>query len=162
MGPLQALITLPLARFKVAGASMEPALAPGDHVIALRLGGRPLQRGEIVVAVDPTTAAYTLKRIIGLPGERVELSEGGVFINGRRLNEPYAARQDIAPAERGGGWRTPDGHYFLMGDNRPASVDSRQEGPVPAARVAGRVWLRYFPWRTRGRVHSAESAPWLH
>jgi len=79
----------------------------------------------------------SVKRVIGLPGERVEDRSGVLFINGKRLNEPY-----MKPGRRdhySGAWRVPAGKYFLVGDNRQESCDSRYWGPVPQDLIIGKV-----------------------
>jgi signal peptidase I len=150
--------------YRVPSSSMEPTLncarpALGcearfsDRVLACRICYRfaAPRRGEIVVFNTPPLAAARcgmggtyVKRLIGLPGDLWEERNGYIFINGRRLDEPYikAARRDsrtiaaitIAP-----------GHYFMMGDNRNSSCDSRMWGTVPRANLIGKVIATYWP-----------------
>jgi len=104
-----------------------------------------LRRGEIIIFETPKAAAGAacntsgkfIKRVIGLPGETVSERRGIVYVGGSRLAEPY-----LQPARRdhnSGTWKVPRGHYFLMGDNRRESCDSRVFGPVPFSTVIGRV-----------------------
>jgi signal peptidase I len=152
--------------FRIPSASMEPTLncaRPGtgclgrfnDRVIVNRLAyryGQP-KRGQIVVFKAPSAASKCapgdagstfVKRLIGLPGERVSERHGYVYVDGRRLNEPYvdsALRDD----ETGTWPRNPPGHYFFLGDNRADSCDSRTWGTVPRSSLIGPVLLTYWP-----------------
>jgi signal peptidase I len=154
--------------YRIPSSSMEATLhcarpAPGcesrfsDRVLANRFiyRFRDPQRGEVVVFNTPPKARAEcgaggtfVKRIIGLPGETVQirLRRGAafVYIDGRRLEEPYIEhdRRDIGPAER---FRVPAGHYFVMGDNRSQSCDSRVWGSVPSDNLIGPVFMTYWP-----------------
>ena len=124
-----------------------------DRVIANRLIYRfhAPERGDIIVFKAPAKVAAAcnaegtfVKRIVGLPHERVSMQNGFVFINGDRLDEPY-----LGPAHRGsasGKWpRSPQDGYFVLGDNRAMSCDSRRWGIVPRENIIGRVDFRYWP-----------------
>ena len=110
------------------------------------------KRGQIVVFEAPNAAARAceaggtfVKRLIGLPGEVVSERDGFVYINGRRLEEPYIkpGRRDHEPPRT---WpRVPAGDYFFMGDNRSQSCDSRVWGPVPRKNLIGEVFFVYWP-----------------
>jgi signal peptidase I len=150
--------------YRIPSASMEPTLrcarpAAGcdasfsDRVIANRLAYRfhDPHRGDIVVFDAPDAAERRcseggtfIKRIIGLPGEVVSERAGVVSIDGKRLDEPY-----VDPHRRDSSTRTwpriPEGEYFVMGDNRAASCDSREWGPVPRKNLVGPVLLTYWP-----------------
>ncbi len=152
--------------YRIPSSSMEPTLhcaKPGswclgsfnDRVIANRLAyrfGDP-KRGDIVVFTAPKTAgecapgdggATFVKRLVGLPGEQVSERNGYVFVDGKRLHEPY-----IDPALRDhttASWpRIAAGHYFFMGDDRAHSCDSRTWGTVPRSSLIGPVILTYWP-----------------
>jgi signal peptidase I len=150
--------------YRIPSSSMEPTLhcaRPGsecearfsDRVLACRFCFRfwPPKRGEIIVFHTPPLAARVcgaggtfVKRLIGLPGETWEERAGYVYINGKRLNEPYirASRRDtrtVAPL------KIAPGHYFMMGDNRVSSCDSRSWGTVPHANLIGKVFATYWP-----------------
>ena len=154
--------------YRIPSSSMEPTLhcarpAPGcearfsDRVLANRFiyHFRDPARGDVIVFKTPPAAKAKcgaggtfVKRIIGLPGERVQmrLRRGAayVYVNGKRLDEPYIEknRRDIGPADS---YRVPLGHYFVMGDNRAQSCDSRVWGSVPADNVIGKVFMTYWP-----------------
>ena len=150
--------------YRIPSASMEPTLqcarpAAGcdgtfsDRVIANRLAYRfhDPHRGDIVVFDAPARAAQQcteggtfVKRIIGLPGEVVSERNGDVYIDGKQLKEPYvdSRRRDAMTRT----WpRIPSGRYFVMGDNRAASCDSRTWGTVPRKNLIGPVLLTYWP-----------------
>lgn len=150
--------------YRIPSSSMEPRLhcaKPGngclanysDRVLANRFvyHFRDPKRGEIVVFQTPPEAAQRcgaggtfVKRIIGLPGDSWEERDGRIFINGRRLEEPYIddTRRDgqTYPARK-----IPQGQYFMMGDNRAQSCDSRIWGTVPRANLIGQVFATYWP-----------------
>jgi signal peptidase I len=154
--------------YRIPSSSMEPTLhcarpANGcearfsDRVLANRLlyHFRDPERGEIVVFKTPPAAQTRcgaggtfVKRLIGLPGERVELrTERGfsfVYIDGRKLSEPYLqqARRDSRGPET---FTVPEGQYFMMGDNRSQSCDSREWGSVPRENLIGKVFATYWP-----------------
>jgi len=155
--------------FRVSGSSMEPSLHNREYLLVnkavyfraswlrpFRERGylfHPPRRGEIVILVPPRFGSGDyVKRVIGLPGEIVEIKNGKVFINGRPLEEPYIKeppRYVMPPTF------IPPGHYFVLGDNRNASTDShnwRLIGPIPEENIIGKAWLSYWPPRHWGRV----------
>ena len=145
--------------FREPTSSMEPTLhcakpGPGclggadDKFAVLKIGG--WGRGDVVVFNTPPAAAARcqvagkfVKRVIGLPGETVRERNGLVSVDGRRLSEPYL--RVGARDHESGTWRVPAGSYFLLGDNRAGSCDSRAFGPVPKRDIVGRVVLVYWP-----------------
>jgi signal peptidase I len=155
--------------YRIPSASMEPTLhcAGIEDGCTARFSDRVLanrfiyhfvdpDRGDIVVFETPQRAQRQceasgtfVKRIVALPGETWEMRDGAVFIDGRRLEEPYLARDgrdsDVEPPQR-----IPDDHYFVMGDNRGSSCDSRVWGPLPRASLIGKVFAVYFPPRRIG------------
>jgi signal peptidase I len=125
-------------RFEVRGASMRPTLQPGDWLLAVRASS--VRRGDIVVVAHPERGFEIVKRVVGLPGERVETDGGSVRVDGRPLREPYAGGRGAA-----GAWDVGSGSVVLLGDDRSVSSDSRSFGPVPVHAIAGRAVLRYWP-----------------
>jgi signal peptidase I len=130
---------------RVQGAGMAPTLNDGDRILIGKRVGH-LRRGDIVIFYYPkdTSKSY-IKRIVGSPGELLELRGGKTFINGSPLDEPYLEPKlnqvevDVGPVA------IPEQHYFVMGDNRDNSSDSRFWGTVPQSHVYGKVIWRYWP-----------------
>lgn len=136
-----------LQPFYVKGASMEPNYEDHEYLLIdeLSFRFREPQRGEVVVFKYPNdTSQYFIKRVIGLPGDGVDVREDGVFVNGKKLDESgyLAADLPIGPTASA---IVPSGSYFLMGDNRPASLDSRIFGPVQRDFIVGKTWIRAWP-----------------
>jgi len=149
--------------FFVKGQSMEPTFADGDYLvvdeISFRL--RPPVRGEVIVFKFPQDPSqYYIKRIIGLPGETVYISANRVRIvnsdnpNGFYLDESYLGKNQRT--EGNIKIRVGADEYFVLGDNRLASYDSRRWGLVPKSDIVGRVWLRAWPFKN-GEVFTAPS-----
>ncbi len=126
--------------YQIPAASMSPALIPGDRVIVATRGTRP-RRGEIWTIAGPNSTTL-IKRVIGLPGETIEVRGGQTLIDGRPLPEPYPAAPmtTATPPIRLG----PE-QYFLMGDSRKTSLDSRAWGPLHESKFIGRAEQRYWP-----------------
>ena len=130
---------------KVEGIAMAPILNNGDRIfISKRVG--TIKRGDIIVFYYPEdTSKSFIKRVVGLPGELIELRDGQTLINGSPLDEPYVDRRlnqfsiDLEPV------RIPEQNYFVMGDNRDASSDSRLWGTLPKSYIYGEVIGRYWP-----------------
>lgn len=138
--------------FWIPSGSMVPTLEPGDRVLVCKFWYRFFEpkRGQIVVFRFPyDTSKDFIKRVVGLPGDVVEISDGVVFLNGKRLDEPYVFHRDryqMSPV------RVPEGSYFVMGDNRPNSQDSRFWGFVPKNLILGPAFFRYWPLTRLGLV----------
>jgi signal peptidase I len=124
-------------RVIVAGRSMVPTLTPGDRLLAVR--PRQLRRGDVVVVRIPGHSETAVKRILGLPGERVEIADGLVraVVRGPRAGEP-------GPGEPGT-WTLGADEYLVVGDNREESTDVRAFGPLRREDVLGKVVFRYRP-----------------
>ena len=150
--------------FEVEQRSMLPTIAEHEYVLIDKISPRfdDYHRGDIVVFQPPDGFSQGdvpfIKRVIGLPGDTVSLENGRVFVavagdSPVRLDEPYVVRGvdgAAAPtlpkdAEATTSWTIPAGTYFVMGDNRPDSQDSRFFGPIDRDLIVGRAWLRYFP-----------------
>jgi signal peptidase I len=128
----------------VHGTSMEPNLHTDQRLIVEKVSYKlhPPRRGDIVVIAVDTTDVPLIKRVIGLPGEAVQIRDNRVYVNGVMLQETYL--DDIAQRNYGP-FEVPPGHVFVMGDNRNASNDSRAFGAVPFEHILGRAWLSYWP-----------------
>ncbi len=159
---IQAFLVKP---YRIPSASMEDTLLIGDRVLVDRISWRFSQpeRGDIVVFHPPFDGPVLIKRIIGLPGDEIALSDGYVSINGKRLDEPYVRRIDglqepSEPFSNGLPWslqepyKVPADSYFVMGDNRTDSGDSREFGPVKREQFVGHAFAKYWP---PGRIGSA-------
>ena len=140
-------------RFRVTNYSMLPTLSPGDRVLVDELAyrWRAPRRGEIVVFKNPERAgAEGIKRVVGLPGERIVLRAGELYVDGRPQAEPYldGSSSDCQTHE----WLLGEDEYLLLGDNRAASRDSRHFGPVRRGLLRGPALYRYAPAAVRGRA----------
>jgi signal peptidase I len=136
----------------VRGSSMAPGIQDGDRILvepwSYLLG--PIERGDVVVLrYPPNPEIDYIKRIIGLPGDHVTLIHGEVWVNEERLEEPYVESVDPMAALS---TVVEPGKYFVLGDNRPRSSDSREFGFVPEENVRGRVDLRLWPLGRAGLI----------
>lgn len=144
---------------KVSGSSMDPTFHSGDYIITNKIGYRinNPQRGQVIVFANPRdTSQDFIKRIIGLPGESVKVANGHVYINEKLLNEPYLAKGITTNPgqflQEGVDVLVPEGNYIAMGDNRPASSDSRDWGFLTKGEIIGQVTLRYWPVTSAGVI----------
>jgi len=164
--------TLLIQAFKIPTSSMEDTLLINDHIIANKfiygttipfrkdkiLRFEKPKRGDVVIfryPVDPKL--MFIKRCIGLPGDTIEIKDKVVYVNSQKLEEKYVYHKDIrtfpamyAPRDNYGPIKVPEGHYFVMGDNRDYSSDSRFWGFLPDEFLRGKAWIVYWPpnrWR---------------
>jgi len=131
---------------RVSSESMATTYDKGDVLLVDKLAthtGSP-GRGDVVAFVSPQDGALTLKRVVGVAGDRVAVLDGFLVVNGARVREPFVdhASQDGIYF---GTVTVPPHAVFVMGDNRANSIDSRQYGPVPLVAISGRVRLRLWP-----------------
>jgi signal peptidase I len=157
------LRTFVVATYSIPSGSMEPTLQIGDRIVVDKLSYHlhAVGRGDIVVFSTPRNencagppVADLVKRIIGLPGEVISLQDGRVYINGQFLPEPWlpAADRDATfagpstqPYALHHPYKIPQGHVYVMGDNRPESCDSRYWGTISESTIVGKVDLRIWP-----------------
>jgi signal peptidase I len=149
------------ARVLVEGFSMRPTLDNGEYVLVNKMAYRSSlpEYGDIVVfhfPVDPDQDF--IKRVIGLPGDEIAISDGKVVVNGFSLTEPYIAASPLYA----GKWTVPAGHIFVLGDNRNNSSDSHSWGPVPMENVVGKAIVVYWPppdWQLIKHIQIVISTP---
>lgn len=143
---LAQLIMVSVAQaFQVEQYSMEPTLLPHDRVLVSKFIYRLREpaRGDVIVLRYPRNPERNyIKRVIGLPGETVEIHDGKVFINGMVLDEPYIK---LPPRYTYRARQVPPGQYFVLGDNRPNSSDSHVGWFVPADNIIGKAVIVYWP-----------------
>ena len=175
---IQAFLVKP---FRIPSESMVPTLAVGQRVLVDRVSERfgDPDRGDVMVFKPPRGAddnvcgvepppegqpcprptkerseTNFIKRVVGLPGERLMVKDNRVYINGRRQDEPFLNEgtpcDQLCNLERE--ITIPKGHYFMMGDNRGASADSREWGPVPKRWMIGKAFVTYWPPGKIGRL----------
>ena len=127
---------------------MLPSFRDGDWIVASRFPAddKRAVRGDTLVFTDANSpSGYSFKRVVGLPGEELALSEGMLFIDGERLVEHYLRGLPAYAGLEEASWRLGADEFFVMGDNRAHSTDSRAYGPVQRNRLAGRARLRVWP-----------------
>ena len=139
------LVLLFLAQsYTVSGSSMQPGLTDGQRVLVNKFAylRKSPQRGDVIVFHNPQNSSEDLiKRVIGLPGDQINVMDGQVMVNGRALDEPYIA----ALPRYSGQWTVPQGELFVLGDNRNDSSDSHAWGSLPVENVIGKAVLIYWP-----------------
>lgn len=131
--------------YEIKGKSMQPTFDDGQRVVVLK-SFYDLARDDIIVFTSIEDPSKDLiKRIVGLPGDEIEITRGQVYINGKIHDEPYTRH---SAEERNETWRPKikPGHYYVLGDNRPDSHDSRKFDSIPAANIKGKVVARWWPF----------------
>ena len=167
------LLQTTVRNFKVDGSSMDPTLEDGQYLLVNRLvylrvemdrlakivpfwqadegtsrhAIHAPERGEIIVFEFPDSNINNarkdfVKRVVGLPGETIRMHDGVVFVNEKELDEPYLPEKDHSNASE---FTLGEGEYYVLGDNRAHSNDSRAWGAVPDANLRGKVWMVYWP-----------------
>ena len=167
------LLQVTVRNFKVDGSSMDPTLEDGQYLLVNRLVYLRVEldrlakivpfwkagegssrhaihapkRGEVIVFEFPDSNPNNprkdfVKRVVGLPGETMRMFDGKVFVNEEVLNEPYLSHRDHSSASK---VTLGEGEYYVLGDNRTHSNDSRSWGAVPEANIRGKVWMVYWP-----------------
>ncbi len=157
---IYALVNLATARFIVDGPSMEPNFATGQFVLVSRVNyliGEP-QRGDVVVFKYPGNPQEDyIKRVIGTPGDTVEIRDAKVYVNGGLLDEPYINEPCLPRMCQDNAWELGATQYFVMGDNRNHSSDSRAFGAVERDLIIGEALIRYWPPQDWGIVRAYNS-----
>ncbi|MDR3598260.1 signal peptidase I [Clostridium sp.] len=131
--------------------SMVPTLNVKDKFVVTKVYNKEnLKEGDIIVFHSNEFNERLVKRLIGLPGDKIEIKDGIVFRNGEKINEDYVKNKDTF----NGTYEVPQGEYFFLGDNRPVSADSRRwKNPyVNASDIEGKVQFRYYPLKDFGSV----------
>ncbi len=140
------------ARIRVDGYSMEPNLKDGEFVLVNKLAykfGEP-QIGDVIVFHFPRDPDEEyIKRVVGLPGDSIEVARGVVYVNGSPLVEPYIVDRPNYQTQ----WQVPEGHLFVLGDNRNNSSDSHRWGPVAMEYVVGKAVFVYWPPQEWGAIN---------
>ena len=148
------LIAFVAQAFRVQGTSMEPLLLDGERIVVNKFIYRfqPIERGDVVVFWYPRDPSVSfIKRVVGLPGDQVELREGRLLVNGMPVREEYLPESfrdgdDFPPTE------VRKGYYFVLGDHRRSSNDSRSWGEVPEKYIYGRAVFRFWPLDRLGPI----------
>jgi signal peptidase I len=151
---------------RVEGQSMMPKLHDQDRIFVNKfiyplrewIGDKePIKRGDIVVLLYPDDPSKSyIKRVVGLPGEEVNVENGKLYINGMQIDEPYLDTEYISSDSMPGSVHVKEHHYFVMGDNRRNSSDSRYWGLVPEKYIYGKAIFRYYPFTPIERVGAIE------
>ena len=140
---------------KVEGGSMEPGLEDQERIFINKLAYRleAIDRGDVIVFRYPhDTRKNFIKRVIGLPGDRVRVADGHVYLNGHLLRELYVP-EEYLDSGSSPEIRVPADSYFVLGDHRSMSNDSRNFGPVPRSYIYGKAVFGYWPMEKMGVVH---------
>jgi len=146
---------------QVKGASMEPTFLSGEYIFTSKITYkfRPMQKGDVVIFKSPKNPDIEyIKRVMGLPGDKVLVQNSEVYINGQQISENYiSAKTNLWEGgflKEGVTVTIPDGFIFVMGDNRPRSSDSREFGPININSIIGQVFYRYFPSNKIGPINN--------
>ena len=148
------LITFVAQAFRVQGTSMEPLLRDGDRIVVNKFVYRfqSIETGDVVVFWYPREPSVSfIKRVVGRPGDLVEIRAGRLFVNGTWMPEPYLA-EGFHDTDSYVPTRVRPGHYFVLGDHRRSSNDSRSWGQVPEKYIYGQAIFRFWPLRDMGPI----------
>ncbi len=146
------IATLALPVLQVSGSSMEPTLSDGDVIVLFK--SDTFETGELVGFYYQNK--LLLKRVIAGPGDVVDLDDAGnVFVNGTLLDEPYVTEKALGESDRDYPYQVPENRYFVMGDNRTTSIDSRSSaiGCIETDQIVGKVVLRVWPLKRISLIH---------
>ena len=146
------IIRIGIQNYRIEGASMEPNFHNGEYLIVNKLAYRlgEYERGDVIVFKYPNDPSKDyIKRVIGLPGDTVEIRGGELFVNDKQIEEPYKHMPNVRDEPP---TVVDAGHLYVMGDNRPASSDTRSWGQLGQNFVIGQAWLAIYPFDTAGLV----------
>ena len=145
---------------KISGVSMSPNYPDSEYLLTEKVSyyKNSPKRGDVVVFTPPVSTDDYIKRIIGLPGENVSIKDGKIYINSELLKEDYLVNdvytQSGSFLQEGQSYKVADGEFFVMGDNRAHSYDSRSFGPIKKKVISGKAWVIYWPVGLAGAVSS--------
>lgn len=145
------IATLALPVLQIKGSSMEPTL--NDEEIVVLLKTTKLKRGQLCCFSYQNK--YLIKRVIGIPGDSISIHEDGtVYLNGSPLNEPYVIDKSLGECDVEFPVNVTDGHYFILGDHRSTSIDSRSSvvGLVDSEQIVGKIFFRVWPFKSIGKI----------
>lgn len=154
------IVIFVIQRNSVVGNSMWPTLHNGDQLIVEKISKftHGIHFGDIITVdtrglPNAETDQNIIKRVIGVPGDTIEIRDEYIYRNGERLEEPYTADSSVARGDVSGtSWQISENQYFVLGDNRDNSRDSRRIGPIPASHIIGKVLVRFYPLDRIGGV----------
>jgi signal peptidase I len=160
---LYLVINFAVQTVHVMGSSMYPTVQDQDYLVATKMDYHfhPPQRGDIVIMRDPLdTSRDFIKRIAAVPGDRILIREGRVYVNGHQLREAYLDGQSwaqyttwpVTSSANPQGQRMGPDEYFVLGDNRDHSDDSRMFGPIHRDQIEARAWIRVLPLSQLGPI----------
>lgn len=145
--------TFLLTQFVVEGASMAPTFIDGDRVFVSKISYNlhDVDHGDVIVFDSNEGDAY-IKRVVGVPGDYVEMKDKEVYVNGEHVDETYVSYKEDSYSDNftlenlGVDGEIPEGEYLVLGDNRPVSKDSRQFGLIEDEQIIGKVFIRFWPF----------------
>lgn len=159
---------------EVDGNSMQPNYESGDRLYTNKLAhwfngtgigdalGLNYSRGDVVVVDKPGLGLSLIKRVVGLPGERIRVEDGSVYINGKKLEEPYLPEETLTFGatflKEGEEYTIPESNYVVLGDNRKVSNDSRYIGFINEDWISGKIFLRIWPLEKLGIINGSSSS----
>jgi signal peptidase I len=148
---------------RIKGSSMEPNFHDGEYLLSDKITYRlrEPERGDVIVFEAPgSNGDEFIKRIIGVPGDKVSVKSGSIYVNNKKLDEEYIPQSVSTSAgaflREDSEVNVPQEYYFVLGDNRPFSSDSRAWGFVSKTKITGKAWFIYWPPEQFGTVHAAQ------
>ena len=146
---------LTTTKFVVDGNSMKPTLRHGHHILinAMAYSFATPSRGDIIIFQHPVSQMHVVKRIVGTPGEHIQITGGQVFVNGQPITETNPSSRTVANSSSPSSWWCGDDQYYVLGDNRASSLDdSRNFGGIQRRSILGKVWIRVWPLTSLGFI----------